>query len=85
MFAAMNLWLLDSAMIHQAARAQRILSLPGHDAAHTQVRQDKLQDFVAKSGVIASYVPMLYKDERVVLALRNCLRILGAVFRALLL
>jgi hypothetical protein len=46
-------------MTYSAANAQGILQLLPHDAAHPEVRQDKLQDFSAKFGVIAWQVPML--------------------------
>ncbi len=69
MFRAKCLRLVDPAMTYLVANAQRILTLFGHDAARTEVREDKSQDFASKFGVIAWQVPMLYKDETVMLAL----------------
>ena len=79
MFAPVYLWLVGSTMTQWVTNARRILSLLRTDAARAGGGHDKLQDFVAKFGVIAWQLPMLYKDESVILALSSHLKILRVV------
>ena len=79
MFAPVYLWLVECTMTQQIANAGRILSLLRADAACAGGGHDKLQDFAAKFGVIAWQLPMLYKDESVILALSSHLKILRVV------